>query len=440
MKEQVDLILKPQWILPIVPAEQVYEGCALVIHQGLIVALLPVAEAERRYQPDRTINLPNQVLMPGLVNAHGHSAMSLLRGYADDLELHDWLENHIWPAESRWVSEDFVRDGTRHAIAEMIRSGTTCFSDTYFFPEVAVEVAVSAGMRMRAAFPVFEFPSAWGRNADEYIHKGLALRDDYKGHELIDIAFGPHAPYTVENKTFERIAMLSEELDARIHLHLHESAQEVEDSLKLRGVRPIERMETLGILGPRTEAVHMTQLTDPDIELVARYNSAVIHCPKSNMKLASGICPVQQLRETGIQMALGTDGAASNNRLDMFSELNAASLLAKVSSRNPTALNAFDSLKMATLDGAKVLGMEDKTGSLEVGKQADMISVTLNSICSQPLYQVASQLVYASSASQVTNNWVSGRQLLENGKLTTIHEQELLAKSLQWANQIAGRA
>jgi len=440
MQEQVDLILQPQWILPIVPAGQVYEDCALVIHQGLIKALLPTAEADRRYQPDKTIKLPNQVVMPGLVNAHGHAAMSLLRGYADDLELNDWLKNYIWPAESHWVSENFVRDGTRHAIAEMIRSGTTCFSDTYFFPEVAVEVAVNAGIRMRAAFPVFELPTAWGQNPDEYIHKGLTLRDDYKGHELIDIAFAPHAPYTVEDKTFERIAMLSEELDAHIHLHLHETAQEIEDSLKFHRVRPIERMERLGILGPRTETVHMTQLVDSDIELLARYNSSVVHCPKSNMKLASGICPVQHLRETGIQMALGTDGAASNNRLDMFSELNAASLLAKVSSLNPTALNAFDSLKMATLDGARVMGIDNKTGSLEVGKQADMISVTLDSIHTHPLYQVASQLVYASEANQVANSWVSGRQLLENGKLCTIHEQELLAKSREWANQIAGRA
>ena len=440
MREQVDLILEPQWILPIVPAEQVYKDCALVIHQGQIQALLPVAEAERRYQANETLKLANQVLMPGLINAHSHSAMCLLRGYADDLELNDWLENHIWPAESRWVSDDFVRDGTRHAIAEMIRSGTTCFSDSYFFPEVAAEVAVGAGIRMRVAFPVFEFPTAWGRNSDEYIHKGLSVRDNYKSHELIDVAFAPHAPYTVEDKTFERIAMLSEELDAHIHLHLHEVGQEVQDSLKLHRVRPIERMEKLGILGPRTEAVHMTQLIDTDIELLGRYNTSVIHCPKSNTKLASGICPVEKLRESKIQIALGTDGAASNNRLDMFSEMNAASLLAKINSQNPRALNAFDSLKMATIDGARIMGIDAKTGSLEVGKQADMISVDLGQINSQPLFNVASQLVYACDSSQVTNSWVSGHQLLKNGELCTIHEQELLAKSQEWANRIAGKA
>jgi 5-methylthioadenosine/S-adenosylhomocysteine deaminase len=409
------------------------------VHQGVIEALLPVAEAERRYRADKTIDLPNQVLMPGLVNAHGHSAMCLLRGYADDLPLNDWLENHIWPAESQWISEAFVRDGTRHAIAEMIRSGTTCFSDTYFFPEVAVDAAVNAGIRMRAAFPVLEFPTAWGRNADEYIHKGLTLRDDYKNHELINVAFGPHAPYTVEDKTFERIAMLSEELDAHIHLHLHEAAKEVEDSLKLHAMRPVERMEKLGILGPRTETVHMTQLIESDIELLARYNSSVIHCPKSNMKLASGICPIARLRDAGIQLALGTDGAASNNRLDMFSELNTASLLAKVSSMAPTCLSAFDALRMATLGGARIMGLDDKIGSLEVGKKADMISVQLDTINSQPLYQVVSQLVYASESSQVTNSWVDGQLLMDNGKLSTIPEQELLAISREWANRISGR-
>ncbi len=440
MQQQVDLILRPQWILPIAPTDNVFEDCALVVHQGVIEALLPVAEAERRYRADKTIDLPNQVLMPGLVNAHGHSAMCLLRGYADDLPLNDWLENHIWPAESQWVSEAFVRDGTRHAIAEMIRSGTTCFSDTYFFPEVAVDAAVNAGIRMRAAFPLLEFPTAWGRNADEYIHKGLALRDDYKNHELIDIAFGPHAPYTVEDKTFERIAMLSEELDAHIHLHLHEAAKEVEDSLKLHAMRPVERMEKLGILGPRTETVHMTQLIESDIELLARYNSSVIHCPKSNMKLASGICPIARLRDAGIQLALGTDGAASNNRLDMFSELNTASLLAKVSSMDPTCLSAFDALRMATLGGARIMGLDDKIGSLEVGKKADMISVQLDTINSQPLYQVVSQLVYASESSQVTNSWVDGQLLMDNGKLSTIPEQELLAISREWANRISGRA
>ena len=438
MPKQVNLIIKPQWILPIVPANQLFQDCALIVDRGLITALLPNAEADRLYQAKEEVVLPNQVLMPGLVNAHGHAAMTLLRGYADDLPLKTWLNDHIWPTESRLVSEDFVRDGTRHAIAEMLKSGTTCFSDQYFFPEIVAEASVQAGIRCRIAFPVFEFPSAWGQGPDEYIHKGLSLRDDYKNHPLIGIAFGPHAPYTLEDASLQRIAVLAEELDAHIQIHLHETAQEVADSLKLHGVRPIERMENLGILGPRTETVHMTQLIDSDIELLARYNSTVVHCPRSNLKLASGLCPVARLRDSGITLGLGTDGAASNNSLDMFKELNQASLLAKVVAEDAEALNAFESLKMATLDSAKVLGLDKQIGSLETGKKADMISISLDGLEVEPVYHIASQLAYASQSSQVRNSWIDGRQVLAEGQLASLNEQEIRARSREWAQKITG--
>lgn len=436
--EQVDLILKPQWILPIVPANKIFEDCALVAHQGIIKAILPCAEADRRYQAEKAMELPGQLLMPGLVNAHGHAAMSLLRGSADDLPLDTWLKEHIWPAETHWVSEDFVRDGTRHAIAEMLFSGTTCFSDQYFFPEVAVEVAIQAGIRLRAAFPILEFPSAWAQNVDEYIHKGLALRDDYKNHPLIDIAFGPHAPYTLEDSSLERVAVLAEELDTHIHIHLQETAQEVSDSLKLHGLRPTERMKELGILSPRTEAVHMTQISDEDIELLNLYNTSVIHCPQSNMKLASGICPISKLREAGVLVGLGTDGAASNNNLDMLKEMNSASLLAKVSSGDASELSAFESLKLATLDSAEAMGMSDRIGSLEAGKQADMIAIDMESIGTTPLYNIASQLVYASSSKQVSGSWVAGKQLVADHQLCTLNRNEILVKSREWASKISG--
>lgn len=439
MQEQVDLIIKPQWILPIVPAHTVLEDCALVIDRGLIKALLPIAEADRLYLAAEQIELPDQVLMPGLVNAHGHAAMALLRGYADDLSLEAWLNEHIWPTEGRLVSEEFVRDGTRLAIAEMVRSGTTCFSDQYFFPEIVADVAVQAGIRSRIAFPILEFPSAWGQGPEEYIHKGLSLRDDYKNHPGVQIAFGPHAPYTLEDASLQRIAVLSEELDAHIQIHLHETASEVADSLKLHGVRPIERMENMGILGPRTEAVHMTQLIDSDIELLARYNTAVIHCPRSNLKLASGFCPVAKLREQDIIVGLGTDGAASNNNLDMLSEINQASILAKAVANDPKALTAFESLKMATLDSATAMGLDDSLGSIETGKQADLIAISMNEVHTQPLYNIASQLVYASNSSQVHNTWVAGKQLLSDGKLTTLNEQEIHAHSKEWAQKIAGK-
>lgn len=439
MAVQADLIIKPQWILPVVPANKVFEDCAIIVKDGDILEIVPNTQADKAYTADQVIELPNQVLMPGFVNAHGHSAMSLLRGYADDLDLQTWLNEHIWPAESRFVSEEFVRDGSRHAIAEMIKSGTTCFADMYFFPEMTAEVAIQAGIRSRISFPIMEFPSAWGQGPDDYIHKGLALRDHYKNSSLTEIVFGPHAPYTLENKSLEKVATLAEELDTRIQIHLHETASEVSDSLKLHGVRPIERMERIGILGPRTEAVHMTQLTDSDIELVARYNTSVIHCPRSNLKLASGLSPVAKLLENDIFVGLGTDGAASNNSLDMLKELNQASLLAKVVAGNAAVLGAFESIEMATLGSAKALGLADSIGSLEVGKRADMISISMDSLNTDPLYNIASQIVYSSQSSQVTHSWVAGKQLLNDKVLTTLNEPEIRARSHQWAQKIAGK-
>ena len=436
MIKDVELIIKPQWIIPIVPERKVFQDCALVINSGLIEALAPCSEVDRVYRAKETVALPGHAVMPGLVNAHGHSPMTLLRGYADDLPLERWLEDHIWPAEGRWISEQFVRDGSRLAIGEMILSGTTCFSDMYFFPEVTADTSVNAGMRCRMSFPIFEFPSIWGQGPDEYIHKGLELRDQYKGHPLATIDFGPHAPYTVSNQSLERIATLAEELDARIHIHLHETATEVSNSLKEHGMRPTARMEELGILGPRTEAVHMTQIDDTDLELLHRYNTSVIHCPNSNLKLASGFCPTSKLRETGIQVGLGTDGAASNNRLDMFNELNSASLIAKAVSGDAAQLSAFDSLKLATLDSAKAMGLDHQIGSLEPGKAADVISLKLDQLHNLPQYQVASQLCYASASSQVNNVWVQGRQLLANRQLLTLNQAEIQAKSLEWASKI----
>lgn len=439
MAEPADLIIKPQWILPIVPENKVFEHCAIAIKDGLIIEIIPNTQIEKSYGTVEVVDLPNQVVMPGLINAHGHSAMSLLRGYADDLDLQTWLNDHIWPAEGRFVSEDFVRDGSRLAIAEMIKSGTTCFSDMYFFPEITAEIAIQSGIRSRISFPIMEFPSAWGQGPEEYIHKGLALRDHYKTNPLTDIVFGPHAPYTLEDKSLEKVAMLSEELDARIQIHLHETRKEVQDSIELHGLRPIERMEKLGILGPRTEAVHMTQLTDDDIERVARYNTSVIHCPRSNLKLASGLSPIVKLKEQEIKIGLGTDSAASNNNLDMFKELNQASLLAKVVSGDASSLNAFESLELATLGSAKALGIAKKTGSLEAGKSADMISVSMDDLSMEPLYNLPSQLAYACGSSQVINSWVSGKQLMKDRQLTTLNESEIRAHSLQWAQKIAGK-
>lgn len=435
LPSRVDTLIFARWIVPIAPAHTVHENHALAITEGRIVALLP-AEHAHEIVADTIVELRDHALLPGLVNAHTHAAMSLLRGYADDHALHSWLNEHIWPAEGKWMNETFVRDGTQLAIAEMLRSGTTCFADMYFFPNIAAQTAHDIGMRAQLHFPVFDFPTAWGRDADDYIHKGLTLRDDFKHSEFISIGFGPHAPYTVSDAPLGRIAVLAAELDCAIQIHAHETQHEVDESFAKFNERPIARLNRLGLLGPRTQCVHATTLNDDDIELLARNNSHVVHCPESNLKLASGFCPVQKLRGAGVNVALGTDGAASNNDLDLFSELRTATLLTKAIANNPAALPAFEALRMATLDGAKALGLDDKIGSLEPGKCADIIAINMNSIEQQPLYNPLSQLVYTNSGAHVTHSWVNGKALLADRRLTTINIDELKNRVRDWQLKI----
>jgi 5-methylthioadenosine/S-adenosylhomocysteine deaminase len=433
----IDLIIKARWIIPVVPENRVLENCALVIDKGQILALVPNDEAERRFTAKEIINLDNHVLIPGLVNAHGHAAMSLLRGYADDQPLHTWLNDHIWPTENRWVGEEFVRDGTQLAMAEMIKTGTTCFADMYFFPEQAAQVCLDAKMRSQISFPIFDFATAWGANADDYFNKGLALHDSLRAADLISIAFGPHAPYTVSDGPLQKIAVLAQEMDMPVQIHLHETAYEVEESLKQYGKRPTQRLMDLGFLSPLTQCVHMTQINDADIAMLQQTGTHVVHCPESNLKLASGFCPVDKLIKAGINVALGTDGAASNNDLDLFSELKTAALLAKAVAGDAAALDAHSALRMATLNGAKALGMDEKIGSLEIGKLADLVAIDLSGVGTQPLYNPASQLVYTHSGQGVSHVWVHGKALLLNRQLQTLDEREILGKANWWRKQIA---
>ena len=436
-KTPVDLIISAPWIIPIVPRNAVYQDCSLVIHQGDIIDLLPEAEALRKYRAAEHTVLQTTVLMPGLVNAHGHAAMSLLRGYADDFPLQQWLNDYIWPAESQWVNGDFVADGTQLAVAEMIRSGTTCYADMYFYPDHIAQVVRHSGIRAQIAFPVLEFPTAWARDASDYIHKGLQLYDDCKDDALIRIAFGPHAPYTVNDDTLERIATLSSELEAPVQIHLHETAQEVADAIADKGSRPIVRLNQIGLLSPATQCVHMTQITNEDIQLLADTDAQVIHCPQSNLKLASGLCPVQKLLDADVNVALGTDGAASNNSLDLFKELNMAALLAKGLGK-ATDLPAEQALYMATMGGAKALGMTDRIGSLEAGKAADLIAINLADVSTSPLYNLHSQLVYTNVGHQVTHAWVNGVALLKDRELQTIDSAAVTARAKQWGEKISG--
>ncbi|MBD8731147.1 TRZ/ATZ family hydrolase [Pseudomonas sp. CFBP 13710] len=432
----LDLLLLPTWLVPVEPAGVVLEDHALGIRDGQIAFIGP-RSAAARLQARETRELPGQLLAPGLVNAHGHAAMTLFRGLADDLPLMTWLERHIWPAEARWVSEAFVRDGTDLAIAEQLQGGITCFSDMYFFPEVAAERVHASGMRAQITVPVLNFPIPGARDADEALHKGVELFNDLKHHPRVSIAFGPHAPYTVSDENLEKIRVLADELDAAIHMHVHETAGEVHDALQQSGERPLARLARLGLLGPRFQAVHMTQVDDADLALLVESNSNVVHCPLSNLKLASGFCPVEKLWQAGVNVAVGTDGAASNNSLDLLGDTRIAALLAKAVTGSATALDAHRALRMATLNGARALGMETHIGSLEVGKAADLASFDLSRLAQQPVYDPVSQLIYASSRDCVRHVWVAGRQLLDEGRLTRLDEHLLRDKACAWGERIA---
>ncbi|WP_295797949.1 TRZ/ATZ family hydrolase [uncultured Microbulbifer sp.] len=439
-KQTIDSLIHARWIIPVVPEQRVYENCSLAVHDGKILAILPQREAHNRYRAADEHNLGNQLLIPGLINTHNHAAMSLLRGFADDQPLMTWLEKHIWPAEQQWVSPEFVADGTRLAMAEMIRSGTTTFSDQYFFPEATAAVTRDAGMRAQIAFPVIDFPNPWSRNGDDAIEKGLALRDDYRSHSRIALAFAPHAPYTVGDETLKKIAIYANELQMPVQMHLHETAGEVERAIADSGQRPSERLHNLGLLSPQMLCVHMTAVDDSDIALLQKTGAHIAHCPRSNLKLASGFSPVAKLLEAGINVALGTDGAASNNGLDMLAETNTAALLAKAVAGNAAALPAHQALAMATINGARALGINDVTGSLEVGKSADLCAIDLSELEQHPLHDPLSQLIYTANGHHVRNVWVAGKQLLKERKLTTLNEEELRQRAGVWRDRIAGRA
>jgi 5-methylthioadenosine/S-adenosylhomocysteine deaminase len=429
--QQVDTLIHAGWVIPVEPADVVLERHAIAVRDGRIVAILPSADADAQFQASQAVRLADHALIPGLVNAHTHAPMSLFRGLADDLPLMEWLQHHIWPAESTWVNEDFVYEGTQFAIAEMLRGGTTCFNDMYFFPEDAARAVTRAGVRATLGLIMLDFPTAWASGPEEYLAKGLALHDRYRDDPLIRTAFAPHAPYTVSDAPLQQIRTLADELDLPIHMHVHETEGEVEDD------RPLLRLEALGLLSPRLLAVHMTQLTDDEIAQCAAAGVHVIHCPESNLKLASGFCPVHKLHQAGINVALGTDGAASNNDLDLFGEMRTAAMLAKAVGGDASAVPAAEALRMATLNGARALGLDQDIGSLEPGKSADIVAVDLGALEARPVYHPISQLVYASGRHQVSNVWIAGRHLLKERRLTTLNEKELCNWADTWRDRIA---
>lgn len=432
-----DMIITPGWIVTMAQPNAVLTECSVVVCNNKIEAIVPVAEARLKYATIDEYLLPDSVLMPGLINTHCHGAMNLLRGLADDLPLQQWLHEHIWPAEERWVCEEYISDGTNLAIAEMLLNGITCFADMYFFPDKIATCIRKSGMRAQVSFPVLDFPSAWARNADEYIHKGLELYDEYRNESLINIAFGPHATYTVSDAPLRRVFALAGELEAAIQIHVHETKLEVEEAIAADGIRPLDKLLDFGGLSSLTQCVHMTELNDSDIDILRQTGAHVIHCPRSNMKLASGFCPINKLMAADINVALGTDGSASNNSLNLFADMNMAALLGKALSGDPKAVNAEQALRLATINGAKALGLENSTGSIEVNKAADLIAVDMSTIASQPLYNPLSQLVYSDCSRQVSHVWVNGALLVDNGHLMTLDRNELLHKASYWQNKIS---
>ncbi|HEX5340745.1 MAG TPA: TRZ/ATZ family hydrolase [Gammaproteobacteria bacterium] len=434
--DSVDLLIHARWVIPVEPHDVVHEHHAVAVRDGRIVALLPSSQARERFTAQDTVELSSHVLIPGLINAHTHAAMNLLRGLADDLPLMDWLQQHIWPIESRWVNPGFVRDGSELAIAEMLRGGITCFQDMYFFPDVTADVSRRLGMRASLGMIVIDFPSAWASDAQDYLRKGIELRDRHKDDPLLSFAFAPHAPYTVADSALREIRTLADELDVPVQMHVHETRGEIEQSLKQYGKRPLARLQELGLLTPNLMAVHMTQLTDEEIASLAETGVQVVHCPESNLKLASGFCPVARLMRAGVNVALGTDGAASNNDLDLLGELRTASLLAKGVAGDATALPAADALRMATLNGARALGLDRDIGSLLPGKWADITALDLAHLECQPVYNPLSQLIYAAGRQHVSDVWVAGARLLYDGGLTRMDETALREKVLGWQTRI----
>jgi 5-methylthioadenosine/S-adenosylhomocysteine deaminase len=433
----VDTLIHCRWIAPVEPAAKLYEHHSLAIREGRILDILPTEQARNNYSAAVEHTLDRHLLIPGLVNAHTHAAMSLLRGIADDLPLEEWLSEHVWPAESRWVNEEFAHDGTQLAMAEMLRSGTTCFNDMYFYPDITARAAANCGMRASVGLIILDFPTVWARNADEYISKGLNVHDQYRSDPLITTLFAPHAPYTVSDKPLEHIRVLADELDIGIHMHIHETSGETDKAMETTGKRPLQRLHELGLASPALLAVHMTQLTPEEISAFAASGGHVAHCPESNMKLASGFCPAQALLAAGINVCLGTDGAASNNDLDMLGEMRTAALLGKAVSNDASALPAHTVLRMATLNGAIALGMGAETGSLVPGKWADLTAVCLDTIETRPVYDPVSQLVYASGREQVTDVWVAGQHLLKERRLTTLDGNDILERAREWQDRIS---
>lgn len=435
--QHCDTLIAPRWCVPVDSAATIYEDYAVAVSDDRIVDILPLDAAREAFQPSVFVERPGHVLIPGLINAHTHAAMTLFRGLADDMPLETWLRDGIWPAEKRWASAEMVRDGTELAIAEMLKAGITCFSDQYFFPEIVAETAVDLHMRAVVGTPVVDFPTAWADGTTEYLNKGAELvHDRYADHPLVSTCFAPHSTYALSDESMTALRVLADQLDVPIQMHLHETAAEVADAIQKTGKRPLQRLAELGMLNASLLAVHAVHVTPGEVEQMANAGVSIAHCPRSNLKLASGIAPVADFIAAGITVGIGTDGAASNNVLDILAELRTAALLAKVSTSDASALSAMEALQLATISAARALRRDHEIGSIEAGKWADLTCVDLMRCNSQPVYDPVSQLVYTARADQVTDVWVAGRHQVDNGHLTGIDTESLFRRSSEWRTRI----
>ncbi|MDR0578360.1 MAG: TRZ/ATZ family hydrolase [Candidatus Accumulibacter sp.] len=436
MPDPVDLLIEAKWVIPVEPAGIVLENHSVAVDKGRIVAILQQSEGKFRFAPREVRKLHDHVLIPGLVNLHTHAAMSLLRGLADDLPLDVWLREHIWPTEAKHVSHRFVHDGTLLACAEMLRGGITCFNDMYFFPQEAAKAARLLGIRAVIGLIAVDFPTAYAADVDDYLAKGMAVRDEFRGSPLLGFCLAPHAPYTVSDASFEKVLTLAEQCDIPVHVHIHETRKEIEDSLKIHGARPIERLRRLGALGPGLIGAHAVHVEDHEIQILAQHGCSVAHCPSSNLKLASGIAPLAQMAQRGVNTGLGTDGAASNNRLDILQEMRLASLLAKGFSGRAEAVGAHQALRMATLNGARALGLDGEIGSIEAGKSADLCAIRVDDTLLAPCYDPASLLAYSAGREYVSDVWVAGESRVSDGVLLHGGTVELKNLIALWQNRI----
>jgi 5-methylthioadenosine/S-adenosylhomocysteine deaminase len=428
----IDLVIEARWLVPVDSSHSLREFYSVVIHHQLIVDILPTIEARVKYMPSELVVLDEQVLIPGLINAHTHIAMSLMRGMADDLSLMAWLNGHVWPAERAFVTEQYVRDASLLGCAEMLSGGTTCFNDMYFYPQSTAVAVSQAGIRANLGLTILEFPTNYASDADDYLQKGFEAHDSWRGNPLITSFIAPHAPYTVSNQTFEKVAVYAEQLGLGIHTHLHETRDEINQSELQYGMRPIQRISAFGLLGPNFVAAHGVHLLDHEIEMLSGHGCHIAHCPSSNLKLASGIARVADLLNSGVNVCVGTDGAASNNRLDMFGEMRLAALLAKGVNEDATVLPAHQALEMVTIQAAKALGLEDKIGSIEIGKHADLVAVKLTEVTTSPCYDPLSHLVYTCGREHVTHTWVDGTLRYCNGLYANIEPLELKEIIQSW--------